>query len=265
MLKPSITTKAAASVLRPLYREKSVMRALFFAVMLFSFSLLGLAVLLFCIAQAPFLLAFGVSPFSLFGAALGALCLALYLLSPFWEGILAFCNRAVLDKGADFSLLFSFCIEKRLTRFALLRGGGRVLRLLFWALFSLFVSYLGLFAAWEMQKARILILVITAVLLLFLLLFFLHMEKDMLLWNAVLTRALKDEKEGNSAPIPSYSVICYASARCVRRYTRSALLLFLRYLPLFIVSVLFLGIPFLFFLPRYLLTRAALMTTVLNE
>ena len=87
----------------------------------------------------------------------------------------------------------------------------------------------------------------------------------MLLWNAILTRVVKDEKEEKGILFPSYTAICHASASRVRRYTVGALLLFLRYLPLFIGSFLLLGIPLFFLLPRYLLMRAALITTVLNE
>ncbi len=266
MTKPSLSIKNTTSASRALRRERTVSRALFFALLSFFLSFLGF----FAIAMGGLSAIIFLSPV-LQGelllwllAAILAISLSLLLLAPFWEGILSFCSVALWEEKADYFALFSFLVDKKLFRFALLRGSGRVLRLILWSLFSLFVAYFGFGAAMTAKAPYgALLLALTVLFLVFLLLFFLHLGKDKLLFNALLTK--KRTEAAGELGLPSYLSLCYESANRMRRYSARVLGLFLRYLPLFILSALFLGAPLLFFLPRYLLARAALITAILNE
>ncbi len=267
MTKPTLSIKNALSASLVLRREKAVTRTLFFANLSFLLSFLGLFVIEMGAFGAltlpfPFLKE---EPILWLLAAVLAFALSLFLLAPYWEGILSFCTLAQMEGRADFSAIHAFLVQKKLLRFAFLRGAGRAIRLILWSLFSLFVAYFGFGAALEAKSYDgIFLLVATALFLLFLLFLFLHLGKDKLLFNALLTKMRRNEAAGEGIAL-SYFALSGESAGYMRRFAKRLLCLFLRYLPLFFLSVLLLGIPLLFLLPRYLLARAALITSILNE
>ena len=263
MSKPSLSVKELTLSSRLLLREKRIQRPVFFATLLFFLAFFGLFVIYFGLAFFLFSLIepLALSPISAFLSALLSLSLSILSLSPFWEGILSFCTLAAWEKKADASAFFAFLLEKRLARFALWRSLGRILRLVLFSLFALFVSYLALFAASAKTGWHAAWLLCAAALLLsFLLFFFLYLGRDKLLWNPLLTREEEEEREKSG-----YLSLCHASAIRMRRHYGKVLRLFLRYLPLFILSFAFLGVPLLFVVPRYLLVRATLINAILNE
>ncbi|MBP3437497.1 MAG: hypothetical protein J6K61_06310 [Clostridia bacterium] len=268
MKKTRFSLKQTTKNNQGLLRRKDIKRTLIFALPLFAFALCGLYAvvqsgLAALVSFIPPLKNEEIASFATSAISFG---FSLLFLSPFWEGIVSFCQTAVLTDEADFSSLFAFFVNKRLFRFAIRRGFGRVFRLALFSGFSVFVAYLGIWASSVSSAPRgALILSLSAAFLLFLLFFFLHLGKDYFLWNHLLSKERKETAGEISPALCKYSALCRASANQMRSHYGKVLGLTLRFMPLFILSLVFLGIPLIFVLPRFMLLRASLASCILKE
>lgn len=255
---------------RRLMRKKPLRRTLRFAFLLCLFAVLGIYA---AVGTAAFALApsFGLSGGEpLVYAVCGTLsCLLTFLfVTPLWEGILAFAFHAAEKERADFATLFAFYTDARLYRFALLRGMGRMGRLLLWSVLTVTLATGACHASKTVGGAvGALILALTFWFLLFLPFFFLYAAKDRFLLNA-----LKTENEAAAVSViadsgakRSHFPLAAISRKKIRFYRGRVTGLTVRFLPLFLLSVLLAGIPFFYTLPYFITARAVLRSRILNE
>lgn len=255
---------------RRLMRKKTIRRTLLFALPLFFFSLLGVFALVRAAVLALWPL-WGLRVDGVFYLLCGgaAYLLSLLFLSPLWEGILAFAYRAAKQERADMTALGLFYMGARAYRFALLRGLGRMGRFLLWAFVSMGLGCVAVTVASKVgDVAGALLLALTFWLLLFLPFWFLHAGKDQFLSNAVKVDhefALSHAQHMGEVKRLSHFAIGEAAREKVLLHRSAVWRLNLRFVPLFLLSVLLLGLPLLYVLPYFVLSRAVLRCRMLHE
>ena len=193
-------------------------------------------------------------------ALLFALVVSFFLLAPLWRGIQMLFLHELLFKRKETSLLFYCYSHRRRYAFSVRRSFFELIFLLF----SVFL--LGSFAYVGMQGTRYLLrtegevgaliaLSLTAVLLFFVLLSYSLFRNRGFLLDAVFL----------SAPLLSYRQAKAISGRRIRGERETLRRFRLSFLPLWFISLLFLGFPLPILLPYYIGAKAHLAAALIQD
>ena len=236
--------------------RKGICLSVFVLLTLCAFAFLGMFLLCVLILQA-----LGLENASLACTllVLGGILLPCLFLAPLWEGVFAFFLRLSRTQTPRFSEIFSFYCSFKRYRYALLRFVCRLLRRLFFLFAFLLVAGLGkavgeyLVFTGDLTRASLVFGGTLFFLLLLLIMGVRFAYRPYLMGAAFFS-------------VPSFS---HRSARSVsaagmRHMYGKVILLDLSFAPILLFSLLFLGIPLVFFLPRYLAARAEMCFALLS-
>ncbi len=247
--------------LQDLARLKLLWR-LFFLFFLLAFSFLGIAYGAWSLVYAVFLRLFSSAlPTETFIVSAAITLLGgLFLLSPLWRGVQALLLHRFLYGETDFSLLFYFFSHRGRYAFSLRRSFRGFLRL---SLFLLLLdagarlgSVVGNWLLLSRQPTVALLVGLLSLGFVVLLLFVFS------LWNA---DSFLMDAAFLTAPLLSYRQLHALSARKMKRGRGALRRLNLSFLPLWIVSVLLLGIPLVFVVPYYITSRSHLAAFLIRN
>lgn len=235
---------------------------LFFLVFLLSFSFLGIAYGAWSFTSALFLRVFSSAlPGETFIVAISLTLLsALFLLSPLWRGIQALLLHRLLYGQADFNLLFYFYSHRSRYAFSVRRSFRSFLRLALLMLLLCVGARLGVLVGnWLLvskQPAVALLVGLLSLGFIFILLFVFSLwNSDSFLMDAAFL----------SSPLLSYRQILAVSERKMKRGRVALRRLNLSFIPLWLLSVLLLGIPLPFVVPYYITSRAHLAVFLIHN
>ncbi len=195
--------------------------------------------------------------------ALAVLCsviCAVLLVAPFRVGLDAFILEFLRRGRVDHALLLSFYTEGRRYRAAVLSMLARVLRifafsLLLWTELLLGVAVTRVLLEGGDSVRATLVLGMTVLFFLLMCLFFAYSSASLFLTDAVLA----------TSPLLTYRQAKALSALKMRHYRSKAIGHTLAFLPLFLLSLLLLGIPFMFLIPYIRASRCEMAALLLKS
>ncbi len=185
---------------------------------------------------------------------------AVFLLAPLWRGLEMLFLHDILFGRREASLLFYCYSHKRRYFFAVVRSmcalGGVALCILCMLLLTDLGQSVGKKLLDANRSAAALLILSLTVLFLFLILFcFFSCRNDSFLWDAVFL----------SAPLLSFRQSHILSARRMRSERRALRRLRCSFLPLWLLSFLLLGLPFIVVFPYYLGAKAHLAAALIKD
>lgn len=219
---------------------------LLFSVLIFAF--LGIAYFVRELCFLLFLL-----PWATVGSIAITLLLAIFLLSPLWRGLLVYPVYAQMCGKCDLRMLFFFFSHKQRYFYAVRRGLGCVFRaILFFSVFYAIAVLGGLVGrdmmALNRNAVALLVFLLSVTFLVLLIFAFSRWRTDLFLLDHIFL----------SAPLLTTRQAKTLSARKMRGGGTALRRLNRAFLPFWVLSVLGLGIPLVFFVPYYIAVRGQL-------
>ena len=184
---------------------------------------------------------------------------AVFFLAPLWRGLNAFPIYSMLSEEADIRMLFFFFSHKRRYCYAIRRTVRGIFRIVFFFALLIAVASLGRSVAEDLLKAgesavALLVLLLSVFFSVLLVVAFARWRQDLFLLDYIFL----------SSPLLTYRQARTLSARRMRCGCRDLRQLNASFLPLWLLSVLGLGIPLVFVIPYYIVARGRLSVLLMK-
>ena len=183
-----------------------------------------------------------------------------FLLAPLWRGVCALLLHRFLFGETDFGLVFYFFSHRKRYAFSLRKSLRAFVRLTLLFLLTAVGAGLGTAVGnWLLLSGQpavaLLVGMLSLAFIILLCLVFSMWGADSFLMDAAFL----------SSPLLSYRQLQALSARKMKRGRRALYRLNFSFLPLWILSVVLLGVPLVFFIPYYITARSRLAAVLIRN